>query len=74
MWQQVATGMHSTQQFCARQKTLYPPNLYEKMRRFYAQHDPTKLTSISRGNVAVDEAALDAELKSKFGVGLESVQ
>eukprot|EP00913_Durusdinium_trenchii_P031193 g29209.t1 len=54
------------------QKTLYPPNLYEKMRRFYAQHDPTKLTSISRGNVAVDEAALDAELKSKFGVGLES--
>ena len=26
MWQQVATGMHSTQQFCARQKTLYPPS------------------------------------------------
>ena len=54
-------------------KTLYPPGLYEKMHRFYSQHDPSKVASIAPGNVAVDEEALDVELKSKFGVGLDSV-
>jgi len=55
-------------------KTLYPPGLYDKMRRFYSQHDPAKLNSIGRGTEPVDEAALDADLKKRFGVGLDSVQ
>jgi len=55
-------------------KTLYPSGLYDKMRRFYSQHDPAKLNSIGRGTEPVDEAALDADLKKRFGVGLDSVQ
>ncbi|CAE7378276.1 unnamed protein product [Symbiodinium sp. CCMP2592] len=55
-------------------KTLYPPGLYEKMKKFYSLHDPTKLSTIGPGNSSVDEEALDAELKSKFGVGLDSIQ
>lgn len=55
-------------------KVLYPPNLFDKMRRFYSQHDPTKLAFIGRGTEAVDEEALDAELKKKFGVGLDSLE
>eukprot|EP00930_Biecheleria_cincta_P083164 TRINITY_DN72788_c0_g1_i1.p1 TRINITY_DN72788_c0_g1~~TRINITY_DN72788_c0_g1_i1.p1 ORF type:complete len:2783 (+),score=391.35 TRINITY_DN72788_c0_g1_i1:96-8444(+) len=55
-------------------KVLYPPNLFDKMRRFYSQHDPTKLAFIGRGTEAVDEEALDADLKKKFGVGLDSLE
>merc|ERR1712039_641564 len=54
-------------------KTLYPKPLYDKMKKFYEAHDPTKLNTIGVGNVQVDEQKVDAELKRRFGVGLESV-
>jgi len=55
-------------------KQLYPKPLYEKMRKFYALHDPTKLNTIGIGNVQVDEQKIDAELKRRFGIGLDSVE
>merc|ERR1712039_763893 len=52
---------------------IYPKPLYDKMKKFYEAHDPTKLNTIGVGNVQVDEQKVDAELKRRFGVGLESV-
>merc|ERR1712048_677535 len=55
-------------------KQLYPKGLYEKMQKFYATHDPAKLETIARDNVQVDEEQLDADLKRRFGMGLDSVE
>jgi hypothetical protein len=56
--------------------TLYPKPIYEKLKKFYGEHDPTKLSTIGVGGSDgdVDEAKLDAELKAKFGQGLDSVE
>merc|ERR1712183_63383 len=49
-----------------KKQELYPKNIYEKMRKFYAEHDPAKLDTIAVGKVEVDEAQLDADLKRRF--------
>jgi len=54
-------------------KILYPKKVFEKMKKFYGIHDPAKLATIGIGDTEVDEAKLDAELKAKFGQGLDSV-
>jgi hypothetical protein len=53
--------------------TLYPKDIYDKLKKFYEVHDPSKLMTIGIGNNQVDEAKLDADLKAKFGQGLDSV-
>eukprot|EP00928_Gymnodinium_smaydae_P083738 TRINITY_DN6697_c0_g1_i2.p1 TRINITY_DN6697_c0_g1~~TRINITY_DN6697_c0_g1_i2.p1 ORF type:complete len:2550 (+),score=402.01 TRINITY_DN6697_c0_g1_i2:927-7652(+) len=57
----------------AKGKQVYPKPLYDKMKKFYAEHDPTLLDTIEMGEAKVDEGRLDAELKRRFGVGLDSV-
>lgn len=55
-------------------KQFYPKQLYAKMKKFYKTHDPSMLATIGVDNDAqVDEAVLDADLKRRFGVGLDSV-
>merc|ERR1711879_1125842 len=55
-------------------KQIFPKHLYDKMKRFYATHDPTRLNTIEVGDVEVNEDKLDADLKKRFGVGLNSVE
>lgn len=55
-------------------KHVYPKALYQKMKKFYAKHDPALINHIEQGDVEVDEGKLDADLKQRFGVGLDSIK
>jgi len=53
--------------------TAYPKAIFDKLKKFYSVHDPSKLALIEVGDTQCNEAKLDADLKAKFGMGLDSV-
>jgi len=53
---------------------MFPQPIYDKLKKFYGKHDPSKLNTIGVSNdVHVDEVKLDNDLKAKFGHGLNDV-